>query len=178
MKKKWGAVVFTLCLAVWFLHWLGIGYRPSGSAVLDLKAGNGRDIRETTHRKRSRKWNGGYGVCCKTKNLFFTNWNLRNALGKDYEYECRVIFTNYIDGERAQTRTITYRGVDPMGKKHAEDRAYLDVNSRAEEAAITQDMNKTSAWVKPHTEVLLLHNAGLRPEAVFYFSPWASYTGV
>ncbi len=40
MKKKWGAVVFTLCLAVWFLHWLGIGYRPSGSAVLDLKAKN------------------------------------------------------------------------------------------------------------------------------------------
>ncbi len=82
MKKKWGAVVFTLCLAVWFLHWLGIGYRPSGSAVLDLKAGNGRDIRETTHRKRSRKWNGGYGVCRKTKNLFLHQLELAKRFRK------------------------------------------------------------------------------------------------
>lgn len=137
MKKKWGAVVFTLCLAVWFLHWLGIGYRPSGSAVLDLKAAMEGIYGEQYTGKEVENGTEDMVFVVKPKTFFFTNWNLRNALGKDYEYECKVIFTNYIDGERAQTRTITYRGVDPMGKKHAEDRAYLDVNSRAEEAAIT-----------------------------------------
>lgn len=116
MKKKWGAVVFTLCLTVWFLHWLGVGYRPSGSAVLDLKAAMEGIYGEQYTGKEVENGTEDMVFVVKPNPFFFTNWNLRNALGKDYEYECRVIFTNYIDGERAQTRTITYRGVDPMEK--------------------------------------------------------------
>ena len=32
------------------------------------------------------------------KTWFLTNWNLRNALSIDYKYECKVVFTTYVDG--------------------------------------------------------------------------------
>lgn len=33
--KKYGIFVVVLCGVVCIIHWLGIGYRTSGSAVLD-----------------------------------------------------------------------------------------------------------------------------------------------
>ena len=66
------------------------------------------------------------------KTRFLTNWNLRNALGLDYQYECRVMFTTCI-GENTKTiRTITYQAVDPMGKESIDDRAYVNVSSKRE----------------------------------------------
>ena len=61
-----------------------------------------------------------------------TNWNLRNALRIDYKYECKVIFTTFVDGTVAIVRTITYEAVVPMGAEKAAERAFLDLGSKVE----------------------------------------------
>ena len=66
------------------------------------------------------------------KTWFLTNWNLRNALSIDYEYECKVVFTTYVDGTIKSVRTITYQATDPMGAEKTAERAYLDLNSKME----------------------------------------------
>lgn len=66
------------------------------------------------------------------KTWFLTNWNLRNALSIDYDYECKVIFTTYVDGSVESVRTITYQAVDPMGAEKIAERAFLDLDSKAE----------------------------------------------
>lgn len=66
------------------------------------------------------------------KTWFLTNWKLRNALSIDYKYECKVVFTTYVDGSVKSVRTITYQAVDPMGAEKIADRAYLDLSSKVE----------------------------------------------
>ena len=70
------------------------------------------------------------------KTWFMTNWNLRNALSIDYEYECKVIFTTFVDGNVTSVRTITYQAVDPMGAEKTAERAFLDLGSKAETTEI------------------------------------------
>ena len=66
------------------------------------------------------------------KTWFLTNWNLRNALSIDYKYECKIIFTTYVDGSVASVRTISYQAVDPMGSEKTAERAFLDLYSKVE----------------------------------------------
>ena len=132
MKKKCCTFVIILCVVVCIVNWLGIGYRPSSSAVLDLKAELEALYGEEYTGKEVETGTEDMVFIVKPKTFFFTNWNLRNALCKDYEYECRVIFTNYIEGEKIKVRTITYQGFDPMGIEHAVDRAHLNIASKVE----------------------------------------------
>jgi len=70
------------------------------------------------------------------KTWFLTNWNLRNTLAIDYEYECKVIFTTYTDGNTKTVRTVTYQGTDPMGAANMAKRANLDLDSKVEKTEV------------------------------------------
>ena len=132
MKKKLSIVVI-LILVVCVLSWVGVGYRGSASAILDLK-----EHLEYLHGQeyRNKPVDNGTETMVFTvtsKSFFLTNWNVRNLLGLDYKYECKVVITSYVDGKQTKIRTITYQGFDPMGLgREIEDRAYVDVNSKNE----------------------------------------------
>lgn len=57
---------------------------------------------------------------------------LRNGLGLDHKYECRVIFTTHAADGSVQTRTVTYRATDPMGREEIDRRASIDWDSSQE----------------------------------------------
>ena len=57
---------------------------------------------------------------------------LRNALGFDHKYECRVIFTTHSPDGSLPIRTVTYRATDPMGREEIDRRATIDWDSRQE----------------------------------------------
>ena len=132
MEKKL-SVITILCLVAYIVTaWAGIGYRSSASAIAEL-----RDELEVLHGEEySGKAVGAeeesMRFVVKPKSLFLTNYKLRNALGLDYEYECIVTVTSYEEGKETSVRTITYRGVDPMGKDCMDDRAYVDTGSKQE----------------------------------------------
>lgn len=118
-------LVTLLCLG-------GIGPYSSASAILDLEA-----ELESIHGLEYKSKVGDSGTedmefVIEPKSWLLTNWNLRNAVGIGYKYECKVIYTNY-DGENVvSVRTITYQAIDPMGAEHMTDRACLDLESKVE----------------------------------------------
>lgn len=59
---------------------------------------------------------------------------LRNALGLDHKYECRVIFTTHGPDGSVETRTVTYRATDPMGREEIDRRATIDWDSMQDSA--------------------------------------------
>ena len=132
MKRKLMVSFVVLCLIIAILCWVGVGSYSSGSAVRDLKTEleaiygteyTGKDIENGTE---------DMVFVVEPKTWFLTNWNLRNALSIDYKYECKVIFTTYVDGSAESVRTITYQAVDPMGAEKIAERAFLDLGSRVE----------------------------------------------
>ena len=136
MKRKLIASFIVLCLIVAILCWTGVGSYSSSSAVRDLKTEletiygteyTGKEIENGTE---------DMVFVVEPKTRFLTNWNLRNALSIDYEYECKVVFTSYVDGSAKSVRTITYQAVDPMGAEKTADRAYLDIGSKVEKTEI------------------------------------------
>ena len=131
--KKMIVSFAALCLMISVLYWTGIGFYSSSSAVQDLKA-ELEDLYGTEYTGKVTE-NGTedmvFAVAPKT--WFLTNWNLRNTLGLDYEYECKVIFTTRADGVVANVRTITYRAYDPMGSGNMAESAYLDPDSKTEQ---------------------------------------------
>jgi len=62
--------------------------------------------------------------------FFLSGYNLRKALGLDYRFLCKVIYTTHSPAGETHTRTITYTGYDPMGKGEDTARAYIDPASR------------------------------------------------
>ena len=133
MKRKLIIWFTALCLMIAVLYWSGIGFYSSSSAVQDLKTElvnmYGTEYTENVTE------NGTEDMIftVEPKTWFLTNWNLRNALGMDYEYECKVIFTIHADGAVANVRTITYRAYDPMGSENMSERAHLDLDSKTEQ---------------------------------------------
>ena len=132
MKRKLIVSFIVFCLINAILCWVGVGSYSSGSAVRDLKTEleaiygteyTGKDIENGTE---------DMVFVVEPKTWFLTNWNLRNALSMDYEYECNVVFTTYVDGSAKSVRTITYQAVDPMGAEKTADKAYLDLGSKVE----------------------------------------------
>lgn len=130
--KKYSVLIIALFLLTATVSWMGIGYAPSGSAVLDLKA-ELETIYGIEYIGKETE-NGTQDMVFEVvpKSFFLTNWTLRNTFGMDYKYTCRVIFTNHVDDEEKNIHTITYQAVDPMGKEHDEDRAHLILDSRKE----------------------------------------------
>ena len=108
MKRKLLTFGIALCIAAAVIAWMGIGPRTSSSAVADLKAELESIYGPETERMRFE---------IEPRTWFLTNWNLRQSLGLDYVYECKVI---YVD-----EYTVTIRGIDPMGTEEIERRAYL-----------------------------------------------------
>lgn len=132
MKRKLFISVIVFCMIVSALCWMGVGVYSSSSAVRDLRTEletiygteyTGKDIANGTE---------DMVFIVEPKTWFLTNWNLRNALRIDYEYECKVIFTTYVDGSKKSVRTITYRAADPMGAERTAARAFLDLDSKVE----------------------------------------------
>ena len=132
MVRKLLAWLAALCLMTASLHWLGVGLYSRGSAVSDLKSElvsiygaeyTGKNVENGTE-------DMVFVVLPKT--WFLTNWNIRNALGLDYKYECYVIFTTYTGDNSRIVRTISYRATDPMGAAHRWERATLDLDSKEE----------------------------------------------
>ena len=109
-----------------------IGHAPSGSAIQDLKAELESIYGAEYSGKETESGLQDMVFEVKPGFTFVTNWNLRNTLGWDYPYICKVVFTNYGDAGEKRVDTVTYRGVDPMGKEHAADRAHLILESRKE----------------------------------------------
>ena len=130
MKKAHRLWLLVICLAHWGVSRLGIGYYSSGSAVLDLK-----EELELIHGKEytgkvTDRGTEDMVFLVEPKTFFLTDWNLRHALSMDYEYECKVITTAYVDGKAVSVSTVTYQAVDPMGWEHAEERAHLILDSK------------------------------------------------
>ena len=132
MKRKLIASIVVLSLIVAILCWIGVGSYSSSSAVRDFRAElesiygaeyAGKDVENGTE---------DMVFVVETKTWFVTNWNQRNALNIDYKYECKVIFTTYVNGSVASVRTITYQAVDPMGAEKIAERAFLDLDSKTE----------------------------------------------
>lgn len=121
-----------LCLTTAIFFWLGVGPYSSSSAVLDLQA----ELEAIYGSEYTGKAvpNGVEDMIfeIEPRTRFLTNWNLRNTLGLDYLYECRVIFTTYTKENAATIRTITYQASDPMGAENISRRATLDLTSKTE----------------------------------------------
>lgn len=132
MNRKLLIVFAVLCVMVSVLCWMGVGSYSSSSAVQDLK-----DQLETIYGSEYTGKDTENGMeemvfVVEPKTRLMTNWNLRNALSIDYEYECRVIFTSFVDQTVASVRTVTYQAVDPMGAEKSAERAFLDLDSKVE----------------------------------------------
>ena len=132
MKRKLIVSFFVLCLMIAILCCMGIGSYSSGSAVQDLKAELEAIYGTEYTGKDTDNGTEDLVFVVEPKTRFLTNWNLRNALGMDYEYECKVVFTTHVDGSIKGVRTITYQAVDPMGAEKTAEKAHLDLGSKAE----------------------------------------------
>ena len=132
MKRKLIVSFIVLCLTIAILCWVGVGPYSSGAAIRDLKT-ELETIYGTEYAGKNIK-NGTEDMVfvVEPKTWFLTNWNLRNAMCIDYKYECKVIFTTYVDGNAESVRTITYQAVDPMGAEKIVERAFLDLDSKVE----------------------------------------------
>ncbi len=132
MKRKLIVSFCVLCVIIAILCWAGVGSYSSGAAVRDLKT-ELESIYGTEYTGKNIE-NGTEDMVfvVEPKTWFLTNWKLRNALSMDYEYECKVVFTTYVDGTAKSVRTITYQAVNPMGAEKTFDRAYLDLSSKVE----------------------------------------------
>ena len=106
MKRKLIISFAALCLMIAVLYWTGVGFYSSSSAVQDLKT-ELEDLYGTEYTGKVTE-NGTEDMlfAVEPKTWFLTNWNLRNALGMDYEYECKVIFTTRLDGAVAVAKIV------------------------------------------------------------------------
>lgn len=132
MNRRLISSFIVFCLIVAILCWIGVGSYSSSSAVRDLKI-ELESIYGTEYTGKDAE-NGTEDMVfvVEPKTWIITNWNLRKALSIDYEYECKVIFTTYVDGNKVSVRTITYQAVDPMGAEKIAERAFLNLDSKEE----------------------------------------------
>jgi hypothetical protein len=148
MKRKYIAISHILCLVAVLINWLGIGYRPSSSAVLDLKAELEALYGKEYTGKAVEGGTEDMVFVVEPKTFFLTNWSVRNFLSKDYEYECKVVFTTYFeDGTSSKVREITYQGFDPMGRENSDRRAYLKPLYDADELSAMEGEEALVTWL-------------------------------
>ena len=133
MKRSHITAILILVLLFALLCWLGIGYYTSSSAVLDLSAELETIYGPEYTGKTTEEGTEDMVFVIKPKSFFLTNWNLRNALGMDYKYECQVIFSTHRSDDTNAVRTIIYQAYDPMGTAKIDSRAGLDLDSKEEQ---------------------------------------------
>lgn len=132
MKRKLFISFVILCMMVSVLCWMGVGSYSGSSAMRDLRTELETIYGTEYTGKETENGTEDMVFMVEPKTWFMTNWNLRNALSIDYEYECKVIFTTFADGNLVRVRTITYQAVDPMGSEKTAERAFLDLDSKVE----------------------------------------------
>lgn len=132
MKRKMLVLIVAVGLTVGILHGLGIGFYSSSSAVLDLKEELEEIYGPEYNGKTAENGTEEMVFEVEPKTWFLTNWNLRNALGLDYQYECRVIYTTHCAENAKMVRVITYQASDPMGAESLDARASLNLDSKTE----------------------------------------------
>lgn len=125
--------VLILCAAALFVCWQCSEPYVSTSAVLDLQEELERIYGSEYTGKAVKNGTEDMVFVIEPKTRFLTNWDLRNALGLDYEYECQVIITTYAADGSTAVRTITYQAFDPMGTDKLTTRAALVPDSRREQ---------------------------------------------
>ena len=137
MKKKIVVLILFLCVAtVVFLRVVGVGYYYSGAAGADLTAELESIYGAEYQGKIVDNGTEDMQFVIEPKTWFLTDYNIRSQLGLDYKYECKVIFTTYVDDQNSIVRTITYQGIDPMSREKMVEGASLDLDSKTEEVAI------------------------------------------
>ena len=137
MKKKIIVLILFLCVAtVVFLRVVGVGYYYSGAAGADLTAELESIYGAEYQGKIVDNGTEDMQFVIEPKTWFLTDYNIRSQLGLDYKYECKVIFTTYVDDQNSIVRTITYQGIDPMSREKMVEGASLDLDSKTEEVAI------------------------------------------
>ena len=132
MRRKLLIIFLLICMTVSVLGWIGVGYYSSSSVGVCLRTELEKIYGPEYTGKAVVNGTEDMVFTLETKSWFMTNWDLRNALGIDYKYECKVIFTNYVDGKIESVRTITYQAIDPMGVEEMTDSAYLNLSSKVE----------------------------------------------
>ena len=137
MKKKIVVLILFLCVAsVVFLRVVGVGYYYSGAAGADLTAELESIYGAEYQGKIVDNGTEDMQFVIEPKTWIFTDYNIRNQLGLDYKYECKVVFTTYVDGQVSDVRTITYQAIDPMGSEKIFEKASLNLDSKTEEIEI------------------------------------------
>lgn len=126
MKKKYinlFAFVFALlCL----IYNLGIGYSyQSGAVIRDLKM-ELVDLYGEPYVGRVME-NGieDMEISVEPASFFLTSWDARHFFSWDYEYTCKVIYTVRSNDKIISERTITYKGVDPIGYEKDDIESHL-----------------------------------------------------
>lgn len=137
MKRSHITAILILVLLIALLCWLGIGYYTSSSAVLDLTTELESIYGSEYTGKSTEEGTEDMVFVIKPKSFFLTNWNLRNALGMDYKYECQVIITTHRSDDTKSARTIIYQASDPMGRDKMGSRAALDLDSKEEQRSVS-----------------------------------------
>ena len=127
MKKT---VLYTMLLLavlvlVVFVWTTGIGYRASGSAMLDLKAELAEIHGEPYEGREVEGGTEDMEFSVRPTDWLFTDGRFRQAVGWDYHYRCEVIYTSHGADGRTDGRKIVYTGIDPMGKDEETVRAHL-----------------------------------------------------
>ena len=123
--------IFVLCVAIGGVFCSRIERYSSSAAVADLKAELSILYGEEYTGRRIPTGTEAMTFVIEPKSWFLTDWNLRNFLGIDYRYDCKVIITTYHESGAVTTVTYTHPGIDPMGWNEEFDRAYLVLDETA-----------------------------------------------
>ena len=131
-KKPRIVLICILCLMAVILCIRNTGPVYSGSAVADLTEALEKEYGSEYTGKPVE--NGTEDMRFEIEStVFLRNRNLRAFLGLDDTYECRVVITTHTSDGSTHVRTITYQGVDPIGKDETYIRASIDWDSREEQ---------------------------------------------
>lgn len=132
MKKKLVILLLLIAAGAGIVCWLGVEPFYSSSAVHDLEAELIALHGEPYTGRAVDNGEEDMAFSFEPATTFLTNYNLRQTLGLDYQYQCSVTYTVRSGGEVIDTRTVTYTGIDPMGRGSEDARAYLDLDSKTE----------------------------------------------
>lgn len=128
-RKTYMLLLFAAACLFCAIRWMGIGYYSSSSAVLDLKEALTALHGEPYTGRVAENGIEDMEFSVVPDTFFLTNYNLRNTLGLDYRYQCKVTYTVHLNDGTVSVRSVTYTGIDPMGQGKEFDRAYLDTEN-------------------------------------------------
>lgn len=141
MKKKY--INLFVCVVALFclIYNLGIGYRPSGAAARDLKTELMEIYGEPYVGLAVENGTEDMEISVEPASFFLTSWDVRHFFSWDYEYTCKVTYTVRSNDKIISVRTVTYKGVDPMGYEKDDIEAHLVLDSRKEEFIMEPQRN-------------------------------------